>query len=85
MAQTNNGWSEWQNHVLAELRRLSGGIDILIKHNDDDHKEIRACISEHKEETAAELAAIKVKSGIWGLIAGLIPAVGALIYFLLAR
>ncbi|NQT34719.1 hypothetical protein HQ587_05975 [bacterium] len=24
--EPGNGWSRWENHVLAELRRLSGSI-----------------------------------------------------------
>jgi hypothetical protein len=29
-----------------------------------------------------DIAALKVKAGVWGFIAGLIPALGALAYFL---
>ena len=69
-AEKSNGWSEWQNHVLCELQRLSTSIDNLSTIIHDNSK---------------ELAALKVKAGIWGAIAGMIPSIGVLLWFLLAQ
>ena len=55
---TTNGWDEWGRHVLAELIRLNDNIDKI-------EVDIR------KIDT--KIATLEVKSGVWGLIGGLIP------------
>lgn len=52
----NNGWNAWANHVLLELKRLNGSIESLNKEVGD---------------VRLEIAQLKVKSGIWGGIAGM--------------
>jgi len=69
-----NGWNEWQHHVLAEIRRLSSNVDKL--------NESVQC---HREKTAGEISALKVKAGIWGGIGGMIPAAIALFWYLINR
>jgi len=64
MADPKNGWNEWSKHVLLELERL----DESIKTMDD-----------HVKRMHVDLATLKVKSGVWGALAGLIPAVAALL------
>ena len=77
-----NDW--WEKHVLAELGRLSSAVEKLGACNEDDHKEIRLAIADYREKTAAEISALKVKSGVWGAIAGFMTTLGAvLLYFLL--
>ena len=65
-----NSWSEWQNHVLAELKRQSRSID-----------DLRDIVHEHREASAREIAALKVKASFWGGIAGSIPVVVAIIWY----
>lgn len=62
-----NGWEAWGNHVLKELERL----------DDCD-------TAQQKVITAlqVEQAMLKVRSGVWGAIAGLIPSLGLLIYYI---
>jgi len=60
-----NGWSEWGKYVLKELERLNDCYD-------EQGKLIQSM--------RVEIAMLKVKSGIWGLLAGAIPATLALIY-----
>jgi len=73
----DGSWNEWQNHVLAELKRLSDNIDKL---ND-------AYIS-HREQCSIEIAKLKIKAGIWGGVVGAVPALvaalTALIWWLLS-
>ena len=64
----DNGWDEWGKHVRMELERLSRCICTL----QDTLNIMRS-----------ELAALKVQAGIWGMIAGLIPAAVAVLYILL--
>jgi hypothetical protein len=80
---TSNGWNEWKNKVLSDLERIGTAVEHAHEVNMAEHKEIRDSISCHREETASEISALKVKAGIWGFIAGFIPPVGVLIYWLL--
>lgn len=63
-----NGWHEWGRHVLKELERL----------NECYENQQKAA-----QATQVEIAMLKVKAGVWGLLAGAIPATIALIYTLL--
>ncbi len=63
-----NGWEEYKRLVLEEL-----------KTSKESRKEIKLCLTNIK----VEIAKLKVKSGIWGAIAGAIPATVILILLLL--
>ena len=54
-----DGWEKWQEHVLAELKRLNENYETI------DCKVDKVCV---------DIAGLKVKSGIWGAVAGAIPA-----------
>lgn len=70
---TPGSWNEWQNHVLAELKRLSNAVE---KHAEDDNRM-------HSVYTK-ELERLKTTAQIYGAIAGavvaFVPAIVA--YFL---
>lgn len=68
MTHGDNGWSEYQKLVLSELKRLDEGIGEL---------------SDKVERLRIDVAMIKVKVGLWGMIGGTIPAGIALIYTIL--
>jgi hypothetical protein len=55
---SGNGWDQWQKHVLAELARQQ---DCLVR------------IERWQRKMALDVAMLKVKSGIWGAMGGLIP------------
>ena len=59
-----NGWNEYEKLVLAELKRLGDGQDKMIV---------------DVGKNRVEIATLKVKAGIWGAIAGLVPGSAALI------
>jgi len=63
-----NGWDKWGAHVLSELGRQNDLIEEL--RNELTRMSVKVC---------AEISALNVKSGVWGLIGGLIPAVGILL------
>lgn len=85
----DNGWSKWQIYILEELRR---GAD----NNDKRQQEftefrsamavqftaVREDIANVKIDVAAEIAALKVKAGVWGVIGGAIPVSIALLIWL---
>lgn len=63
-----NGWAEWSKFVLKELERLNSCYNHLDKKLDD---------------VALEIATLKVKAGVWGLLGGAIPVVvGLALWFL---
>ena len=59
-----NGWTEWGKHVLLELERLNTCYEKLIR---------------EQGKTREEIASLKVKAGVWGLVAGCIPVAIAII------
>jgi len=61
----DNGWQEWKNYVLAELKRLA-------KCNEDSI-EVQRASTEVQRAILVEIAGLKVKSTIWGVIGGSIP------------
>ncbi len=65
-----NGWNEWAKYVLKELERLNEGQ----KETNDQMQLLRT-----------DVAMLKVKAGIWGAVAGSIPAIGTLIIALLLK
>ena len=67
MENESNGWAEWGKHVLKELDRLND--------RDDDHAKLIQAMQ-------IEIATLKVKAGAWGGLAGLIPSLGLLIYYI---
>ena len=64
----SNGWSEWGKHVLKELERLN-----------DCYEEQQKVM----QQIQVEIAMLKVKSSVWGGIAGLIPSSALLIYYMI--
>ncbi len=62
MSNGNNNnpdsWNKWQNFVLQELGRYG-------KHHTDIFNKL--------EKINIDIAQLKIKSGIWGLLGGLIP------------
>ena len=69
MAVTDNGdWNAWSKHVLLELKRLSEG--------QEKHSKLLG-------DVRTEIATLKVRSGVWGMIGGAIPvAVGLVIWLI---
>lgn len=56
-----DGWQEWSKFVLKELTRLGDAYENLTKKVNDELTELKT-----------EVAMLKVKSGIWGLIGGIL-------------
>ena len=63
-----DGWEEWSKFVLKELKRLGDAYEDLTKKVNDELSELKA-----------EVAMLKVKSGVYGLVGG---AILLLIFFL---
>lgn len=74
MAQ-RNGWNNYQRLVLTKLDDHSGHLDALTK-------EIGEMRSKDITDLKVEIAMLKIKAGVWGAAAGLVPGVIAAIYVL---
>jgi len=87
IGQDGNGWIEYRALVLSELERL----DVTLK---ERHTEARSQLVDvedkllHKLHNIAnnqqvmhgQIVALQVKAGVWGALAGFIPALG--VFFL---
>jgi hypothetical protein len=65
-------WQQWSKFVLAEMKRLHEQIESL-------DRKIDGLKDEQISQLKVEIAMLKVKSGVWGLIGGLIPVAVILI------
>lgn len=63
-----NDWHEWRQHVLHQLEQQRL-----------DHKEVRVALA----AINVQIATLKARAGVWGALAGMLPAVAALIWSLL--
>ena len=61
-----NGWNQYQKLVMDKLT---------------EHDEIITSIEEKLVKLQVDLATLKVKAGVWGGVAGLIPVVIAITMF----
>ncbi len=66
--EVSNGWIEYRKLILSELERMNRNMESLR----DDVEGLRR-----------EVSMLKVKSGVWGAIAGAVPATLVLFYLLL--
>ena len=74
----NNGWSEWKNHVLLELKK-----------NEVDHASIMVKLDDLAVNKVSQLnqaiSALQVRSGVWGLMGGLIPVLIVLVVWYIEK
>ena len=62
----DNGWSKYEKMVIEKL---------------DDHDDKFNGIENKLTQIQVDIATLKVKAGVWGGIAGFIPAVIAIVMF----
>lgn len=70
-----NGWDEYRKLVMTEITRLTSEI----RHERNNAHTVQHYMFDRMTEMEKELAMLKVRCGIWGLMGGLIPAVSALV------
>lgn len=73
------GWGEYKKLVLRELERLEASVADVGRKVDG----LQAVNARTLAELSVEIAMLKVKAGVWGAVAGAIPAIGALLWVLL--
>lgn len=75
------GWDEYKNLVMAEIRRLAEEI----RHERGNARTVQKYVVDRMTEMEKELAVLKVRCGVWGLMGGMIPAISALAFSLLNK
>lgn len=85
--EQGNGWHEYQRLVLSELRRLDSSVEKLgeridqaVRHERGNRQLVENSTMEEVRRIALEVNTLKVKATIYGMLAGSIPAVCALIF-----
>ena len=58
-----NGWQEWRQHVLLEIKRLS-----------TNQEKLEESSTDYKLKTEVELSRLRVWAGVYGAVAGTIAA-----------
>jgi len=72
---TGNGWGEYKKLVMTEIDRLAREI----RHERNNGKQVQQHLWDQMLRIEKEIATLKVKCGVWGMIGGLIPVVTALL------
>jgi len=75
---TTNGWNEYAKHVLKELERHSAWQDRM----DEKFAAHQRDMALQHASLQTEIAMLKVKAGVWGAVAGAIPAAVVAFYAL---
>jgi len=70
-----NGWAEYRKLVLKELEDLHTTSDKI--------KDELNAIKNEQAKIKEEIATLKVKSGVWGMMGGAIPVIIALVLWLM--
>ena len=65
-----NGWAKYQKLVMEKL---------------DDHDDKFSNIDNKLTQIQVDIATLKVKAGVWGGIAGLVPVVLGLVLFYVSK
>lgn len=72
---TGNGWNEYKRLVMSSIDRLTQEI----RHERQNYKQGMSGIYERLIEVEKEIATLKVRCGIWGMMGGLIPVVTSIL------
>ena len=71
----SNGWNEYKRLVMSSIDRLTEEI----RHERNNYKQGMNGVYERLIEVEKEIATLKVRCGIWGLVGGLVPVCTALL------
>lgn len=74
MAVEHQSWDNVALHIVSELERVNANLEKLTEAHHSDRLEIWK-----------EIAALKVRAGIWGVLGGALTAIPTLIYFLVSK
>ena len=82
----SSDWSTYQRLVLSELKRLDASLTKMndqnaqsLKHERSNRQTVEMGIMTDIAQLRTDIQSLKVKAGIWGAIAGMIPVISVLL------
>jgi hypothetical protein len=72
----DDSWNEYRRLILSELERIDKQVKSNADHIDGEVKTLLDFISQLR----TDVEMLKVKAGVWGFLAGFIPAAAAALY-----
>ena len=82
----SSDWSTYQRLVLSELKRLDSGLSRMndqtakaLKHERSNRQQVEMGILADLAQLRTDIQALKIKAGIWGAVAGMIPVITVLL------
>ena len=82
----SSDWSTYQRLVLSELKRLDGSLtrmndqtSLAIKHERSNRQQVEMGILADLAQLRTDIQSLKIKAGIWGAVAGMIPVISVLL------
>lgn len=73
-----NGWNDYQKLVLSQLVEHAKSLD-------DVKVDLQSIRNSDIPDLKVEIAMLKVKAGMWGAIAGALPALAAIFFMWLKK
>jgi len=87
-----NGWDEYKRLVLSEIRRIANFTQETRDKMDEHCRDTRDQVSKEYKELSTQISTIKadiralqIKAGVWGLMGGAIPVGIALLVWVIER
>ena len=77
----SDDWQEWKNAILIDIKDLKIGAIELRKKLDIDHDKLMTEL----RKVHIELATLKIKASVWGAVAGMVPTIAALMFWLVSK
>ena len=82
----SSDWSTYQRLVLSELKRLDGSLTRMndqnaagLKHERSNRQQVEMGILADLAQLRTDIQSLKIKAGIWGAVAGMIPVISVLL------
>lgn len=82
----SSDWSTYQRLVLSELKRLDASLTKMndqnaqsLKHERSNRQTVEMGIMTDIAQLRTDIQSLKVKAGVWGAIAGMIPVISVLL------
>ena len=82
----SSDWSTYQRLVLSELKRLDGSLTRMndqnaaaMKHERSNRQQVEMGILADLAQLRTDIQSLKIKAGIWGAVAGMIPVISVLL------
>lgn len=91
-SRIDGDWNQWAYHILSELIRLgeaNGRIEDNMRQMDNKYTErydsLQEEFSKFLVQYATDITTLKLKSGLVGIVAGIVPAALTIMYLFISK